>query len=305
MSVRRKLFAVIATFILTMGVIFVFLTLVIVKDIILVMVQVDRSKEIGALSAEFAQFYMRNGNSWEGVGQMELGGEWLGRTDARVLLMSTDKKRLYPRQEFQDKYTIFMGIRKDIKVNGKTVAYLYYYDQEVANVAKLKYGVTNSVIVILLFSSVIIILVSLFVAYRLAKRMTAPLQQFIQAIERLGKGELGVQVPLQSKDEYGKVAAAFNNMSTQIKRAEAIRKSLVADVAHELRTPITIIRGKLDLIQQSGGSVEPESLLPLQDELIRLTRLVEDLHLLSLAEARKLPIERKPVAVPALLRRII
>ena len=61
-------------------------------------------------------------------------------------------------------------------------------------------------------------------------------------------------------------------------RAEAVRKSLVADVAHELRTPITILRGHLELIQQSGRAVEPESMLPLQDELIRLSRLVDDLH---------------------------
>lgn len=64
-------------------------------------------------------------------------------------------------------------------------------------------------------------------------------------------------------------------MSRMIQNAEDVRRSLVADVAHELRTPITIIRGKLDLAQQSGQPMDQESLLSLQDELIRLTRLVD------------------------------
>src|SRR5690606_18461976 len=62
---------------------------------------------------------------------------------------------------------------------------------------------------------------------------------------------------------------------------------------------------KLDLLQQGGTSVEPEELLPLQDELIRLTRLVDDLHQLSLAEARKLPIDPQPTAMQPLLERLI
>lgn len=127
----------------------------------------------------------------------------------------------------------------------------------------------------------------------------------IPAIDRLGKGELGIQAPVVSRDEYGKTAKAFNQMSKQLQQAEEARKNLVADVAHELRTPLTVLQGKLEWIQQRGQPVRPENLLPLQDELIRLNRLVDDLHQLSLAEAKKLPLDQKPTDLPVLLRRII
>ena len=79
----------------------------------------------------------------------------------------------------------------------------------------------------------------------------------------------------------------------------------MADVAHELRTPLTIIRGKLDLFQQSDQPIKPENLLPLQDELIRLTLLIDDLHQLSLSEAGKLSLELKPTDITVLLQRIV
>ncbi|BCU81926.1 hypothetical protein JIR001_17090 [Polycladomyces abyssicola] len=190
-------------------------------------------------------------------------------------------------------------------MGGETVAFLYYYDPEVAYISRLRTGILDSVTFLLLAGATVFILLSLLIAYWLSKRLTAPLRMLIPAIDRLGKGEFGIQAPVVTKDEYGKVAKAFNEMSEQLQLAENVRRNLVADVAHELRTPLTIIRGKLDLVQQSGRPIEPESLLPLQDELIRLTRLVDDLHQLSLAEAKKLPLEGKPMHIPALLRRII
>jgi two-component system, OmpR family, sensor histidine kinase BaeS len=71
-------------------------------------------------------------------------------------------------------------------------------------------------------------------------------------------------------------------MSKELEHAETVRSNLTADVAHELRTPLTIISGKLDSLQQQGKMIHPETLLPLQDELIRLNQLVEDLLLQKL-----------------------
>ncbi len=305
MSVRRKLFVAMASFIIALGVAFSFLTLVVVRDTIHAMVHVDRSKEIAAISGQLTDYYRQKGRSWEGVDRFVPKEGWSDHADAQALLTSLNRKPLYTTGTNRHAFLISLGMRSEVQLNGETIAYLYYYDEEVGNIAKLRIGISSSVTVLLLFGCIVLILLSLLVAYRLAKRITAPLRQLIPAIDRLGKGELGVQVPVASNDEYGKVAQAFNAMSTQIQRAEDVRRSLVADVAHELRTPITIIRGKLDLVQQSGHSIEPESLLPLQDELIRLTRLVDDLHLLSLAEAKKLPFERKPTSISALLRRVV
>ncbi|WP_248924026.1 sensor histidine kinase [Paenibacillus hamazuiensis] len=198
-----------------------------------------------------------------------------------------------------------LGIRKPVERQGETIAVLYYYDPEVAMLSKLRIGIPISILFLLVPSAILFIGISVGVAWWLSHRLTAPLSQLLTAIDRLGRGEFGVQATVSARDEYGQVARAFNEMSRLIQNLEDHRRNLVADVAHELRTPITIIRGKLDLVQQSGRRIDPEHLLPLQDEFIRLTRLVDDLHLLSLAEAKKLPMNRETTDLPKLLRRIV
>lgn len=135
--------------------------------------------------------------------------------------------------------------------------------------------------------------------------LTLPLKKLIAAIERVSQGELNVQVPVNSKDEYGKVAQTFNDMTLRLREAEDARRRLVADVAHELRTPLSIMQLKLENAQQTGQHVPPEMLLRLHDEVIRLGLLVEDLHVLSLAEAGRLALDCKPLDLSARLEQIV
>lgn len=307
MSVSRKLFLAMASFIVAMGLVFVFLTQVVMAGMFEYMLDVDRSEEIGELSALFVGYYEQIGGSWEGV-QEEVAVSrdvWSDRRESGFLLVSEREKLLASEGEAEVALIKGLGIRSELRSNGDLIGFLYYYDREIANLSKLRLGVGSSVTFLLLAGAVVFVLLSLAVAYWFSKRLTAPLRLLIPALDHFGKGEFGIQAPVVTQDEYGKVAQAFNEMSTQIQRAENARRQLVADVAHELRTPLTVMRGKLDLVQQSGHSIEPESLLPIQDELIRLTRLVDDLQQLSLAEAKKLPMERKPTDMAGLLRRIL
>lgn len=88
--------------------------------------------------------------------------------------------------------------------------------------------------------------------------LTIPLRKLVAAIERVAQGDLDVNVPVQSKDEYGKVIRTFNEMTLRLREAEEARRRLVADVAHELRTPLSIMRLKLENAQQSGQYIPPE-----------------------------------------------
>ncbi|MFF2445712.1 sensor histidine kinase [Neobacillus sp. NPDC058068] len=135
--------------------------------------------------------------------------------------------------------------------------------------------------------------------------LTIPLRKLVAAIERVAEGDLDVNVPVQSKDEYGKVIQTFNDMTLRLREAEEGRRRLVADVAHELRTPLSIMQLKLENAQQTGQSVPPEMLLRLQDEVIRLSLLVEDLHVLSLAEAGRLALDFQPLDLSARLEQIV
>ncbi|TDF94824.1 sensor histidine kinase [Paenibacillus piri] len=135
--------------------------------------------------------------------------------------------------------------------------------------------------------------------------LTLPLKKLIAAIERVAQGDLNVKVPVDTKDEYGKVAQTFNDMTFRLREAEKARRRLVADVAHELRTPLSIMQLKLENAQQTGQYVPPEMLLRLHDEVIRLGLLVEDLHVLSLAEAGRLPLDCKPLDLSARLEQVV
>lgn len=304
MKVSRKLFLAMASFIVAMSAVFVLVTHLVVQKSTEAAVAATRGEEIESLAEPLVRYYQNHGHSWEGVRQLDFN-EWSQAHKASFLVLSTDNNVLLRGGDETDPLIKRLGITKPVRLNGQTIAVLYYYDPQVAYLSKMRIGIPISVLFLLTVSAILFIIISLAVAYWLSRRLTAPLNQLIPAIDRLGRGEFGIQAPVTTKDEYGKVAQTFNDMSRMIQNAEDVRRSLVADVAHELRTPITIIRGKLDLAQQSGQPMDQESLLSLQDELIRLTRLVDDLHLLSLAEARKLPMERKVTSLPTLLNRIV
>jgi two-component system sensor histidine kinase BaeS len=306
MNVRRKLFTAFTLFILGMWLSFVLLTQFIVRDIMDYRFVANRSKELESLSIIFTDYYNKHGQSFAGVETIYIDNEELKlRSDASILLTSTDKQNLLFKGEEKEDVVRRLGVRGNVQVKGETIAFIHYYDADVGNISIVREGIRSSVNIMLLSGAFIFMIISLFIAYWLSKRLTRPITLLTSAIDRLGKGEYGVQASINTKDEYSIVSKAFNEMSNQLQRAEEARRNLVADVAHELRTPIAIIRGKLDLLQLEGRTIEPEALLPLQDELIRLTRLVEDLHQLSLAEAKKIVLEKKNTDLAELLGRII
>lgn len=305
MTVSRKIFVAIASFVVSLAVIFVLLTQLIIQQSFETMAEKNRREALDAISEQVVQAYGQNG-SWEGFQGIVLdGAKWRNYSDASLIVLSNDREQVYAEGPTVSRMVKNLGLKRNLYWEGQKIGRLVYYDAEIADMSKLRIGIPTSVALLLSFCAVLFVLISLLAAYWIAKRITAPLRRLIPAIDRLGRGELGVQAPVLSKDEYGKVALAFNAMSDQLRKTEETRRHLVADVAHELRTPLTIVRGKLDGLQQAGASIPPESLLPLQDELIRLSRLVDDLQLLSLAESGKLQLEKKPISMTHLVRRVM
>lgn len=145
---------------------------------------------------------------------------------------------------------------------------------------------------------------AMIVCFWLSGMLTRPLRRLIDVMAKVASKELDVEVPVRSRDEFGLVAEAFNQMTHQLKQSENRRKRLVEDVAHELRTPLSIVLTKLELIQQSRTEVKPEALLPLHDELLRLSYLVEELQLLSSAEAGELALHKVRIGLVELAEHI-
>jgi len=116
-------------------------------------------------------------------------------------------------------------------------------------------------------------------------RITAPLRELKQASQKVAAGDLAARVPVASQDELGAVAQAFNQMAARLDEQQHLRKQMVADIAHELRTPISVMQGSLEGMIDGVLQPEPSELRELHGEARRLARLVEDLRTLSLADA--------------------
>ncbi|MEK4980521.1 sensor histidine kinase [Bacillus sp. FSL K6-6540] len=306
MSVGRKIFIVLSSFIIGFSTVFVLLTYIVIRDSMDVMLQTSREEELDQLQDRLVGYYVKNGYTFRAVQDQAWLADSPRSADRQesIMLVSGEQTTLLHEGEAVEQLIKRLGVKRTLHVQGDAVAELYYYDTDVANLTKLRIGTPTSIIILLGGGTILFVLLSLGAAYWISRRLTAPLRKLVPAIERLGQGEYGIQAPVTSEDEYGRVAVAFNGMSSRLEQSEMVRRNLVADVAHELRTPLTIVRGKLDLLQQNRQPIEPELLLPIQDELIRLTRLVGDLHQLSLAEAKQLPLVRKPTDMVVLLSQI-
>jgi signal transduction histidine kinase len=133
-----------------------------------------------------------------------------------------------------------------------------------------------------------------------ARYVTAPLRQMSVAAARVGAGDLAQQVPVPSDDDLGSLAAAFNTMTSDLRRLEESRRNLVADIAHELGTPLSVLQANLEGMLDGVVEVTPDRLAALHTQVRLLARLVEDLRDLSLAQAGKLPLDLRPVDLAAL-----
>ncbi|MBK8905755.1 MAG: HAMP domain-containing protein [Anaerolineaceae bacterium] len=147
--------------------------------------------------------------------------------------------------------------------------------------------------------------VSLVLGTLLFWQITRPLSQMRRASQALAAGEAQVRVPVRSQDELGKVAEAFNQMASKITEQELLRRQMVADVAHELRTPLTVMQSNLEAMLDGLLEPNPTELQELNDEVHRLSRLIDDLRLLSLADSGQLSLALQKVDVRELTAMVV
>lgn len=143
--------------------------------------------------------------------------------------------------------------------------------------------------------------IAVVVCFWVSGMLVKPLRRLIDVMEQVAGKKWDTVIPIDRHDEYGQVGEAFNAMTRNLREAENSRKRLVEDVAHELRTPLSVVLTKLELIQQSPSVVKPETLLPLHDEVLRVIHLVEELQLLTSAEAGELTLHRERTDLNVLL----
>ena len=139
----------------------------------------------------------------------------------------------------------------------------------------------------------------------LSRRILHPVEELTDVAREMGRGDLSRRVTVRSKDEIGELASTFNTMADGLARIERLRRNMVEDVAHELRTPVTNMRCHLEGIQD--GLVEPtrDVVDSLHEEVLSLGRLIETLQDLALAEAGQLRLTSEPTPLAPEIDRVV
>jgi signal transduction histidine kinase len=137
--------------------------------------------------------------------------------------------------------------------------------------------------------------------WRALRRLALPLGDLMEAAGRVAEGDYAARVAERGPRELRALARAFNGMAARLETNEEQRRGLLADVTHELRTPLTVIQGNLEGLLDGVYPRDDAHLAGVLDETSVLSRLIEDLRTLSLAETGALKLQREPTDLPALL----
>lgn len=148
------------------------------------------------------------------------------------------------------------------------------------------------------------VLVALLVGFFFAARLLKPIRLLTEASQRMARGDLSQQVPVTSQDELGQLTASFNQMSADLDRADQQRKRMTSDITHDLSTPIQIISGYMEMLEEGEATLTPQRIEIIKTELEHLRRLVGDLSTLTQVEAGALEFQMEAVQPTDLLERV-
>lgn len=178
--------------------------------------------------------------------------------------------------------------------------------QIAANISVIE-SARRSLLNVLLITAIVVMSLAGVAAWWTTQQALAPLEEVTNTALRITRADdLSSRIPYHgsSQDEVSQLIQAFNQTLGRLEHLFHTQRQFLTDVGHELRTPLTVIKGNVDLLRRMGCTDE-ESLSGIESEVDRLTRLVGDLLLLAQAEARKLPLDRRPVELDTLLLEVL
>lgn len=147
-----------------------------------------------------------------------------------------------------------------------------------------------------------ILLFTMFIAARSLRRMSRPLDELVDASDKVADGDFSVRVAVKGPPEVRKLLHGFNTMAERLQVNDQQRRNMLADVSHELRTPLTVIQGNVEGILDGLYPADEARLQSVLEETQVLSRLIEDLRTLSLAESGALQLKREPTDLADLIR---
>lgn len=203
----------------------------------------------------------------------------------------------YARGETVNTDTLSSGTQ--IQFENKTVGILLYDTAPGRSPieAEFIHRINNSIFL----SGIGTVILALILGTILSRTITRPIRELTTATKKMADQKFGHTVPVHSKDEIGDLAESFNKMSGDLSRSFNLRKQMTADIAHELRTPLSLIIGHAEAVHDGVLQPSAENFEIIREEAERLVQLVNDLRTLSLADAGELSLDFQPVDINKLL----
>jgi signal transduction histidine kinase len=258
------------------------------------------------LAEQLGKYYKRN-HTWDGV---EEEFRHFGRQNfrpnsiPRLSFCITDAKGsvIVPgasRQRGEIIGSEILQYGAPIIVDGETVGVVFI--ETPTNDNPMESEFLRRLDVSIFLSAVGAIFLALLTGIFLSSTITRPIRELTKATHSMTDGNLGQQVPVRSRDEIGELAHSFNKMSSDLARSFNLRKQMTADIAHELRTPLSLILGHAEGVHDGVLAPTRENFEIIREEAERLEHLVNDLRTLSLADAGELSVDFQPVNINAFM----
>jgi signal transduction histidine kinase len=238
--------------------------------------------------------YYQTHRSWDGVTPILSGAQATSvRPDTSYLLADSGKKLIFHHQPEligQSLDGIEASFVQPLKVDGQIVGYTGFVKMDNPGGDDRPPPFTRDLVQSLLYLAVVGGSVGLIFGVITSRTLTAPLGKLAAAARAIGGRNLSQRVDETGSDEVIAVARAFNEMASDLEEAERLRRNLLADVAHELRTPLSVVQGNLRAILDEVYPLDLSEMGRLYEQTRLLSRLVNDLHELAQAEAHQLPL---------------
>jgi two-component system, OmpR family, sensor histidine kinase BaeS len=191
-----------------------------------------------------------------------------------------------------------------VKVNGVTVGTMLTRKPPTININPAESAFLDKIKQIYLLIAIGVIVLAVLMAFLFSRMLTRPIRELTAATRAVSAGKLTHTVPVRSRDELGELAASFNQMNSELARSTELRRQMTADIAHELRTPVSVILGHAEAVHDGILPPSLETFEIIRDETARLECLIEDLRTLSRADAGELPMEMRMFEPAKLLENV-
>jgi two-component system sensor histidine kinase BaeS len=216
--------------------------------------------------------------------------------ELRIMLLNADKTIIFGRRDKLERLTLHPILHQQ-----QVVGYLGILPGKPLN-QPIELQFIERQARSLVWIALVMVLLSAVLAWVLAYALGRPLKRIAGAAKTLASGSYDIRLPVESADELGQLARDFNEMAAALGQAEQARRRWIADISHELRTPIALLRGELEALQDGIRPLTRETVDALYGDLIRLNRLTDDLYQLSLSDQGALSYRKSAIDPVAILR---